>query len=96
MTTSESSKLLALLEAQKTALRKSDFRSVDALSHKIDCFIDENGSRSLPKEQQEQIAKAFAQLELILAAQKQAVSQQLQNLRSRRGMLKTYRDQVKT
>ena len=96
MTTSESSKLLALLESQKIALRRSDFRRADALSRKIDAFIHENRQNGLPKEQQDQIVKSFAQLELIMESQKHAVSQQLQNLRSRRAMFKTYRDQVKT
>jgi hypothetical protein len=90
------SELLGLLEKKKTALRESDYRRADSLSHKISSFIQENVHATFSKQQSELIAQSFAQVELILASQKQAVSQQLATLRSRKKLLKTYRDQVKT
>ena len=92
MTSHKPSELLGLLEKQKTALRKSDYRGADELSHKISSFIQENAHVTFSKQQSERITQSFAQTELILASQKQAVSQQLQTLRSRKKVLKTYRD----
>jgi len=86
------SELLHLLEKEKAALRKNDYRRADRLSHKISSFIQENVHATFSKEQSELIAQSFAQAELTLASQKQAVSQQLQTLRSRKKVLKTYRD----
>ena len=96
MTEHKASELLDLLEAKRTALRKSDHRRADTLSHKINSFIHENGHTTFSKQQSEHITQSFAQVELILTSQKQAVSQQLQTLRSRKNIVKTYQDQAKT
>jgi len=90
------SELLTLLTEQKRALRKDDYRHADRLSHKINSFIQENTDIRFTRQESEVIAQSFAQVELILTSQKQAVSQQLQNLRSRKNMLKTYQDQART
>ena len=86
------SELLDLLEKEKVALRKNDYRRADSLSHKISSFIHEDVNTTFSKQQGELVTESFAQVELILAAQKQAVSRQLQTLRSRKKVLKTYRD----
>ena len=96
MTDHTPSELLDLLKKQKTALRKSNYRDADSLSHKISSYVHENRHVRFTRQQSELIARSFAQVELILASQKQAVSQQLQTLRSRKNMLKTYQDQAKT
>jgi len=89
------SELLDLLEKQKIALRKNNYRDADSLSHKISSFAHENTYIRFTPQQRELITQSLAQVELILTSQKQAVSQQLQTLRSRKNMLKTYQDQAK-
>jgi regulator of replication initiation timing len=91
-----SSELFDLLEKQKSALRKNNYRDADSLSHKISSFIHENTHIRFTKQQSKLITQSLAQVELILTSQKQTVSQQLQTLRSRKNMLKTYQDQAKT
>jgi regulator of replication initiation timing len=91
-----SSELFDLLEKQKSALRKNNYRDADSLSHKISSFIHENTHIRFTQQQSKLITQSLAQVELILTSQKQAVSQQLQTLRSRKNMLKTYQDQAKT
>lgn len=95
MTEHKTSELLGLLREKQTALRKNDFRAADRLSHKINAFAQENADTRFSREQTQRISRSFKQVELILASQKQAVSQQLQTLRNRKGRLKTYQDQVK-
>ncbi len=96
MTSHKSSELLSLLEKQKSALRKNDYGGANELSHRISSLIHKSAHAGFSQEQSELVARSFAQIELMLASQKQTVSQQLQTLRSRRKPLKTYRDQVKT
>ena len=96
MATPKSSKLPGLLEDLASALRDNDYRKADRLSHNIDSSIHSCPPGHLPPDQRERIEKSFARLELMLAAQKQDVSLQLQSVRQRKRMLKAYQGQVKT
>lgn len=89
-------KLEDLLNRQIAQVRKGDFRASDALSEQSGKTVDELGRIGAPesiesKEQFERLAKLYRQTRLMVAAEKDRLERQLQQVGQARKAFRTYR-----
>ncbi len=89
-------KLEDLLNRQIAQVRKGDFLESEALSEQSGKIVDKLGATSVPesiefKEQFERLTKLYGQATLMVAAEKDRLEKQLQQVGQARKALRTYR-----
>jgi hypothetical protein len=89
-------KLEDLLNRQIAQVRKGDFLESEVLSEQAGKIVDELGRTSVPesiefREQFERLTKLYRQAALMVAAEKDRLEKQLQQVGQARKALRTYR-----
>ena len=89
-------RLQSLLERQIELVRRGDFRTSELLTEQSDLVVDEllrtkAFEQTQLEEQRERLAKSYRELTLMVAAEKDHLGKQLQQISQGRKTLKLYR-----